>query len=564
MTMQPSPDLLDLAEGVAAGTLRADDAERQLRLALSSDHAAESERAVRELRGLIGAAGAVRAHARATREAFGSASPDLAATVAPTPASIATLVPGRVTAGAVHRRSSNGGDGAGRAPRRMWLLAAAALLLVGGALAAGSGLLKLPSVVPPAPAPTLPVAVASPSPAAATPGPVVSPSPAPTDPALAVRPGGLNIGDFRLVSDSVGWVSTPDAIYRTEDLGRTWTAVTPPGRSAASGSQDLFIDPDTAYSFLPGSGTTVPTIAATHDGGATWAEVGLDGQIIRADHPIFWFETPQHGSLIFFDGQKSDLSTVFDTTDGGVTWRDHRGPSMDSRWPVADTLGSQGIHSVLAKIGEPMPGDMDLAKAVIQVSHDAGATWVDRPYPAIPHAFTGPDTGTPRMVSVWGDTDGHIVLAISSIYHSRCVVTCQDTLLYTSADDGRSWQHVPTAAPMDLSIDTQFLSPTVWVLVSAAETGVVPWGPPEPVAMRLTFTSTLDGGANWQTTTQSSPVPMSGVHFATPDIGWATTRCEPGPTAPNTFVCPTDPGPTNRTVLIQTTDGGLTWSSIGE
>jgi hypothetical protein len=163
MTMQPSPDLLDLAEAVAAGTIRADDAEQQLRLALGPDRAAESEQAVRELRGLIGAAGAVRAHARATRDAFGLASPDLAATVAPTPASIATLVPGRVAAGAVHRRSSNGGAGAGRAPRRMWLLAAAALLLVGGAMAAGSGLVRLPSVVPPVPAPTLPVAVVNPT-----------------------------------------------------------------------------------------------------------------------------------------------------------------------------------------------------------------------------------------------------------------------------------------------------------------------------------------------------------------------------------------------------------------
>ncbi len=170
MTTQPSPDLLDLAEAVAAGTLRADDAERQLRLALGSDGAAESEQAVRELRGLIGATRAVRAHARATREAF-SASPDLDATVAPTPASIATLIPGRITAGAVHRRSSNGGDGAGRG-RGLTLLAAAALLLIGGAVAAGSGLVRLPSVVPPVPAPTLPVAVASP-----TAGPTISPAP---------------------------------------------------------------------------------------------------------------------------------------------------------------------------------------------------------------------------------------------------------------------------------------------------------------------------------------------------------------------------------------------------
>jgi dipeptidyl aminopeptidase/acylaminoacyl peptidase len=180
MTMQPSPDLLDLAEAVAAGTLRADDAERQLRLALGSDRAAESEQAVRELRGLIGAAGAVRAHARATREAFGPASTDLAATVAPTPASIATLVPGRVTAGAVHRRSSNGGDSAGRAPRRMWLLAAAALLLVGGAMAAGSGLVKLPSVVPPTPVPTAPVAVVNPT---------AMPTPAPSETPAIVAPG---------------------------------------------------------------------------------------------------------------------------------------------------------------------------------------------------------------------------------------------------------------------------------------------------------------------------------------------------------------------------------------
>ena len=57
--------------------------------------------------------------------------------------------------------------------RGMTLLAAAALLLVGGALAAGSGLLRLPSVVPPVPEPSV-VAVATASPDA------TSPSPTPT------------------------------------------------------------------------------------------------------------------------------------------------------------------------------------------------------------------------------------------------------------------------------------------------------------------------------------------------------------------------------------------------
>jgi WD40 repeat protein len=64
--------------------------------------------------------------------------------------------------------------------RNLTILAAAALLLVGGAMAAGSGVVKLPSVVPPVQPPTLPVAVASPSLAEETPGPVVSPSTAAT------------------------------------------------------------------------------------------------------------------------------------------------------------------------------------------------------------------------------------------------------------------------------------------------------------------------------------------------------------------------------------------------
>lgn len=72
-----------------------------------------------------------------------------------------------------------------RGPGRTWLLAAGALLLVGGAVAAGSGVVRLPSVVPPVPAPTLPVAVASP-----TAGPTIAPSPSPS-PIATPRPAAV-------------------------------------------------------------------------------------------------------------------------------------------------------------------------------------------------------------------------------------------------------------------------------------------------------------------------------------------------------------------------------------
>jgi Tol biopolymer transport system component len=71
-------------------------------------------------------------------------------------------------------------------PRRrgITLLAAAALLFVGGALAAGSGLLRLPAIVPPTPSDAL-LATAEPSPSS-EPGPSVNPSPA-----TNARPGSL-------------------------------------------------------------------------------------------------------------------------------------------------------------------------------------------------------------------------------------------------------------------------------------------------------------------------------------------------------------------------------------
>ena len=73
--------------------------------------------------------------------------------------------------------------------RGLTLIAVGALLLIAGAVAAGSGLLRLPSVVPPEPAPSL-GAVLPPSPGieTPTPGPTASPSPAPTEAPVPVPP----------------------------------------------------------------------------------------------------------------------------------------------------------------------------------------------------------------------------------------------------------------------------------------------------------------------------------------------------------------------------------------
>ena len=90
----------------------------------------------------------------------------------------------------VARRSGRG--------RGITLLAAAALLLVGGALAAGSGLLRLPSVVPPVPEPSV-VAVATASPDATSPSPSESAAPS-ASPIPVAGPGGVWIQTGSMVT----------------------------------------------------------------------------------------------------------------------------------------------------------------------------------------------------------------------------------------------------------------------------------------------------------------------------------------------------------------------------
>ena len=86
--------------------------------------------------------------------------------------------------------------------RGLTLLAAAALLVGGGVVAAGSGLVRLPSLVPPEPEPSL-AAVATP--ASESPAPTALTSPAPTDASTPVAgPGGVWIATGPMVTPRQG------------------------------------------------------------------------------------------------------------------------------------------------------------------------------------------------------------------------------------------------------------------------------------------------------------------------------------------------------------------------
>ena len=89
--------------------------------------------------------------------------------------------------------------------RGITLLAAAALLLVGGALAAGSGFLRLPTVVPPVPSPSL-VAIATASPEGSFPVPSEPPAPS-ASPIPVAGPGGVWIPTGTMATPRYGHVT---------------------------------------------------------------------------------------------------------------------------------------------------------------------------------------------------------------------------------------------------------------------------------------------------------------------------------------------------------------------
>ena len=413
---------------------------------------------------------------------------------------------------------------------RLTLLVAAAFLVVGGVVAVGAELVRLSSVLPPVTLPS-PSVVAQPTALAST----TAPSPTP-DGALPASAGMFaHPGSFLLASDTVGWVATADAIYRTRDMGNTWTAAQPAGWTAIGRAQ--FIDADTAYAIEDTGAPPTPltiaapvTIAATHDGGASWIEATIDGPAGMAGMGMS-FRNGQEGFITFFSQTGADLR-IFETTDGGRSWT---GPARSAAprmlYLLKDLSGdpASGGHALV------LTNSLAPGRAFdnnVYFSLDGGATWARRPFPVSHRAPAAKMKGA----ALWADGSGRVVLSMD---------VQGDVQVYSSDDGGQSWGYV-----IDLGRDVgheQLLSATEWVFMGSS------------------VLSTVDGGANWRTTEISATIDVFGVSFASSDRGWAILSCYDNRSAYGVLYCqPSPSGGNNDTVLLLgTTDGGRTWTRIG-
>jgi photosystem II stability/assembly factor-like uncharacterized protein len=407
-----------------------------------------------------------------------------------------------------------------RGRRKIALLAAAmviAVALVGGALAVGSGLVRLPSVVPPALDAT-PAITPTTSPAEATPSPSL--------PASSAIPVGLpaspdlitGLRDWRLVSDAVGWVATSSAVHRTTDRGLTWTDVRP--RQVTSSSVTAFVDADTMYL---ASGTSPATIAATHDGGVSWVEATLEVGAVSGG-PVFTFRAPMRGFATFYDPDETGPLRVFATTDGGVTWTGPTDGSVPHMAASSDKLSDPFGGFLWQRAGKLDNKPFDNR---FFLSADGAASWTEYRFPTGPLA---PKDALKEIVDIVQDDGGPITMAI--------MVNGGEGAVYEATADPATWRLVRTLPGPDV----QILSSTTWVVVST----------------HTEFRSTVDAGEHWRIRATSTPF-RERPRFATPDDGWVIVGCNPDSILPQDRHCD---GATKETMLLITSDGGATWTRI--
>ena len=316
---------------------------------------------------------------------------------------------------------------------------------------------------------------------------------------------GFHSVEFSLGEPNIAYAASSQRVYRSEDGGRTWKAMTPSGTGWGTppvrGGFPIDIqvdprDPNRLFINAYGGGNFLSS-----DGGRTWtvASTGYTGAQIRGV-----VVDPGHAGRVWVTGR----SGLFVSTDGGSTWV---GQSPFDPYPTFE-----GMALAIAADGSMLEAD-NVGRGI---AYGEGPDW----------SYTEPDWPYPQAVEAFAfaPTEPNVAYAGLGAFFTPSYF---DEFLpgggiYRTDDGGKTWEpvndnHSETAHVTGIAVDP---NDPGRVFASTRNAGLL---------------RSIDGGASWQTVGGTPDVPVFAV-----------------------AAHPTDPGVvlSGSRGIFRSTDGGDTWS----
>ena len=279
------------------------------------------------------------------------------------------------------------------------------------------------------------------------PPPVSSPVPSVMSAASASDPGqqplaGPQVSDAMLFANGNGYVRTEQALLWTDNLGATWSNITPPGLADAQlQSAGIALQPDGHewVAVAPAAGSSSVTMLRRPSVTGNWTTTSVRARslTVSSDASISMslsFADATNGWLLVGEQiAHTGYGELLRTSDAGATWTLQAGQS------TLPTIGT--LHFLTAQLGyldATMTGTW-------WVTRDAGRSWA-------PLQLPGPTAKTADAVNI---------LAAPAAVGSSLVVAASFTTpaegaadgvgVYRSTDGGATWtlQQLPSEAPTE-------------------------------------------------------------------------------------------------------------------
>ncbi|MDR3602908.1 MAG: hypothetical protein P4L49_20930 [Desulfosporosinus sp.] len=266
-----------------------------------------------------------------------------------------------------------------------------------------------------------------------------------------------SLTSVQMVDTKIGWACTQESILRTVDGGENWSDVTPQGQAGLSVSSIVCQDGQTVVLALAPESSPQIFVCRTTDGGQNWEKSEITIGSNKLGSSKLSFVDAKHGWLLAGYGASmgSELDELFQTTDGGTTWKLKASSSPTSK--PATSLPFAGIKTGLVFVG----------------NHKG---WL---------------TGFSHGDGIW---------------------------LYTTADEGASWTPQNLAVPSGYQAEGGSASSNSPCFFQA-QTGLLPVELRGQTPPALVFYHTQDGGESWQATApvRSSQEPFRSFHTSIVD-----------------------------------------------